>query len=118
MTKTTDITVDFKPPEENPKRRLTTKTPDPDNIYKKPNAPAIKVVPVKPTVEEYDIGEKIDLTNRKKSYWSKLSKDELDTAIERLGIPKEITKKVKGEYVKTQVDKINKKRISTQTIEK
>ena len=45
MTKTTDTNGDFKPPEENVKRRLTTKTPDPDNVYEKPDAPAIKVVP-------------------------------------------------------------------------
>ena len=108
MTKTTDINGDFKPPEENPKRRLTTKTPDPDNIYKKPDAPAIKVVPVKPTVEEYNIGEKINLNERRKSVWSKYDVGALDVALGQLGIPKVITVKIKGEFVKKHVDKINK----------
>ena len=58
MTKTTDTNGDFKPPEENIERRLTTTTPDPDNVYKKPDTPAIKVVPVKLAVQETYIGEK------------------------------------------------------------
>ena len=33
----------------------------------------------------------------------------LDTAIEQLGLPKEVTVNVKGEFVKKRVDKINKK---------
>ena len=60
MTKTTDTNGDFKPPEENvKKRRLTTKTPDPDNVYKKLDTPAIKVIPVKLADQEAYMGEKL-----------------------------------------------------------
>ena len=41
MTKTTDTNGDFKPPEENVKRRVTTKTPDHDNVYKKNLTPPL-----------------------------------------------------------------------------
>ena len=105
--KTTDVSGDFEPPEENKepvRRRLTTKTSV---------TPVIRVVPapapVNPTAQVAYIGEEIDLANRSKVYWSKLNKDMLDTAIEQLGLPKEVTVNVKGEFVKKRVDKINKK---------
>ena len=105
--KTTDVSGDFEPPEENKapvRRRLTTKTSVP---------PVIRAVPVNPApapaVQATYIGEEIDLASRRKSYWSKLNKYELDTALERLGIPKETTVNVRGQVVKQAVDKINKK---------
>ena len=74
--------------------------------------PVINVVPVVPStpaIQPTYIGEAIDLANRRKGYWSKMNKDMLDTAIEQLGLPKEVTVNVKGEFVKKRVDKINKK---------
>ena len=109
MTKTTDTNGDFKPPEESVRRRLTIKTQDPNNAYKKTGTTAIKVVPIKPAVQEVYIGEKPNLNERRKSVWARYNVNALNYAIEKLNIPKVITKKVKGEFVQIQVDKINKK---------
>ena len=108
--KTTDVSGDFKPPEENKppvKRRLTTKTPV---------TPVIRAVPIQtpanptnPTVEVFDIGDKPDLNERRISVWLKYDTGKLEKALEMLKIPKEIEVKVKGEFVKKRVDKINKK---------
>ena len=43
---------------------------------------------------------KNNLNDRRKAYWAKLDKNTLDTALEKLGIPKEVTANVKSEYVK------------------
>ena len=110
--KTTDVSGDFEPPEENKapvRRRLTTKTSVTPVIRVVPVPAPVNPAPANPTAQVAYIGEEIDLANRSKGYWSKLDKHMLDTAIEQLGLPKEVTVNVKGEFVKKRVDKINKK---------
>ena len=80
--------------------------------------PDIKVVPVKPAVEEIYMGEKINLDDRRKSYWAKRSIGELEYALRKFQIPKVITVKIKGEFVKKEVDKINKKTMLAMIFEK
>ena len=67
------------------------------------------MVPVKSPVEEIYMGDKINLDDRRKSYWAKRSVGELEYALRQLQIPKVITVKIKGDFVKKEVDKINKK---------
>ena len=105
--KTTDVSGDFNPPEENKepaRRRLRTKTPV---------TPVIRAVPIPapadPAVETFDISEDPDLNERRVSVWLKYNVGKLEKALEKLNIPKEIEVKIKGEFVKKQVDKINKK---------
>ena len=117
--KTKDVRGDFKPPEEPPKedvkRRLTTKTPDPN--YKKTGTPVINVVPVvsakpstpaAPAKEEFDISEDPDLNERRVSVWLKYNVGQLEKALQKLNIPKEIEVNVKGELVKKRIDKLSK----------
>ena len=105
-SKSTDVNNIFKPVEEiiaNPPEKLQNKRRDASI------KPVIKVVPVKSTPNETYIGEKIDLNEKRKGYWAKLDKDTLDTALKQLGIPKELLVNIKGQFVKKEVDKINKK---------
>ena len=41
--------------------------------------------------------------------WAKLDRGTLEIALEQLGIPKDVPINIKGDFVKKQVDKINKK---------
>ena len=128
--KSTDVDKIFKPPEDPPvKRRLRAKSTDVEKIFKPPEEPPakkrdastkpdIKVVPVKPAVEEIYMGEKINLDDRRKSYWAKRSIGELEYALRKFQIPKVITVKIKGEFVKKEVDKINKKTMLAMIFEK
>ena len=96
--KSTDVEKIFKPPEEPPAKKRAASA-----------NPAIKVVPVKSPVEEIYMGDKINLDDRRKSYWTKRSVGELEYALRQLQIPKVITRKINGEIVKKEVNKINKK---------
>ena len=128
--KSTDVDKIFKPPEDPPvKRRLRAKSTDVEKIFKPPEEPpakkraastkpAIKVVPVKSPVEEIYMGDKINLDDRRKSYWAKRSIGELEYALRKFQIPKVITVKIKGEFVKKEVDKINKKTMLAMIFEK